>query len=96
MNESPIDSVLCDEATLTDDLPDAALEVAAGKHWEVGKSLYHCILLRVGHLPGLVEGQSNRVSCGVLRRAAELGNKHMLQSDPKRSKAGGRSRDHPS
>lgn len=27
---------LCDEETLTQELPDAALEVAAGKYWEVG------------------------------------------------------------
>jgi hypothetical protein len=25
-----------DEATLSNELPDAALEVAAGKHWEIG------------------------------------------------------------
>ena len=36
MSESLTDLVLCDEATLSDDLPDVALEVAAGKYWEVG------------------------------------------------------------
>ena len=36
MSESLIDPVLCDEKTLSDELPDVALEVAAGKYWEVG------------------------------------------------------------
>jgi hypothetical protein len=27
---------LCDEETLTQELPDTALEVAAGRYWEVG------------------------------------------------------------
>jgi hypothetical protein len=35
MSESHTDLVLCNEATLNDDLPDVALEVA-GKYWEVG------------------------------------------------------------
>jgi hypothetical protein len=34
MSESLIDSVLYDEEILGDELPDAALEVAAGKCWE--------------------------------------------------------------
>jgi hypothetical protein len=34
MNESLIGLVLNDEETLSDDLPDAALEVAANKCWE--------------------------------------------------------------
>ena len=33
MNESTIDR---DEQMLSDELPDAALEIAAGKYWEVG------------------------------------------------------------
>jgi hypothetical protein len=36
MSESLIDSVLYDEEPLSDELPDVALEVAAGKYWEVG------------------------------------------------------------
>jgi hypothetical protein len=36
MSESLIDSVLYDEESLSDALPDVALEVAAGKYWEVG------------------------------------------------------------
>jgi hypothetical protein len=36
MSESLIDSVLYDEESLSDELPDVALEVAAGKYWEVG------------------------------------------------------------
>ena len=36
MSESVTDLVLCDGAMLNDDLPDVALEVAAGKYWEVG------------------------------------------------------------
>ena len=34
MAESLIGSVLYDEETLSDELPDAALEVAASKYWE--------------------------------------------------------------
>ena len=30
-----------DKATRFDELPDAALEVAAGKHWEIGNPLTH-------------------------------------------------------
>ena len=36
MSESLVDSAFYDEETLIDELPDAALEVAAGKYWEVG------------------------------------------------------------
>ena len=36
MSESLADLVLCDEQTLSDELPDMALEAAAGKYWEVG------------------------------------------------------------
>jgi hypothetical protein len=36
MDESLTDLMLCDEDTLSDKLPDAALEVVAGKYWEVG------------------------------------------------------------
>jgi hypothetical protein len=36
MSESFADLVHCDEETLSQELPDAALEVAAGKYWEVG------------------------------------------------------------
>jgi hypothetical protein len=35
MSELLIDSVLYDEETLSDELPDVALEVAAGKYWEL-------------------------------------------------------------
>jgi len=36
MVESLTDLMLCDEETLSQELPDEALEVAAGKHWEGG------------------------------------------------------------
>ena len=36
MSESLISLVLCSEEPITDELPDVALEVAAGKCWEVG------------------------------------------------------------
>jgi len=36
MSESLTDLMLCDEETLSQELPDAALEVAAGKYWEGG------------------------------------------------------------
>jgi hypothetical protein len=36
MSESLADLVLYDEQTLSDELPDMALEAAAGKYWEVG------------------------------------------------------------
>ena len=36
MSESLVGSAFCDKETLSDELPDAALEAAAGKHWEVG------------------------------------------------------------
>jgi hypothetical protein len=36
MSDSLTDLMLCDEETLSQELPDAALEVAAGKYWEVG------------------------------------------------------------
>ena len=36
MSESLIGSAFGDEETLSDELPDAALEAAAGKYWEVG------------------------------------------------------------
>jgi len=36
MSESPTDLVLDDEATLHNDLPDVALEVAGSKYWEIG------------------------------------------------------------
>ena len=36
MSESFIDSAFCDEETLSNELPDAALEVAACKYWEAG------------------------------------------------------------
>jgi hypothetical protein len=36
MSDSLTDLMLCDEETLSQELPDAALEVAAGKFWEVG------------------------------------------------------------
>ena len=36
MSESPINSVPYIEEAITDELPDVALEVAAGKCWEVG------------------------------------------------------------
>jgi hypothetical protein len=36
MSESLIHSVLYIEEAITDELPDVALEVAAGKCWEVG------------------------------------------------------------
>jgi hypothetical protein len=32
---SPVDSVLYNEETLSDELADAALEVAASKYWEL-------------------------------------------------------------
>jgi hypothetical protein len=51
MVESLTDLMLCDEETLSQELPDAALEVAAGKYWEVGNPFTPCILLRIGHLP---------------------------------------------
>ena len=40
MSESPVDSVLYNEETLSDELPDAALEVAASKYWERAENLY--------------------------------------------------------
>jgi transposase InsO family protein len=40
MSESPVDSVLYSEETLSDELPDAALEVAASKYWERAGNLY--------------------------------------------------------
>jgi hypothetical protein len=36
MGESLIDSAFRDEETLSQELPDATLEVAAGRYWEVG------------------------------------------------------------
>jgi hypothetical protein len=36
MSESLTDLELHDEAMLNDDLPDVALEVAAGTYWEAG------------------------------------------------------------
>jgi hypothetical protein len=36
MNESLTNLELRDETMLNDDLPDVALEVAAGKYWEAG------------------------------------------------------------
>ena len=36
MSESPINLVLYSEEAITDELPDAALEVAAIRYWEVG------------------------------------------------------------
>jgi hypothetical protein len=30
------DLTLCDEETFDDDIPDVALEIAAGKYWEAG------------------------------------------------------------
>ena len=33
MSESPADSVLYNEETFSDELPDVALEVAASKYW---------------------------------------------------------------
>ena len=40
MSESPVDSVLYKEEALSDELPDAALEVAASKYWERAGNLY--------------------------------------------------------
>jgi hypothetical protein len=51
MSKSTTNLMLYSEETINDELPDVALEVAAGKCWEVGKSLYHCLLLRTGYLP---------------------------------------------
>jgi hypothetical protein len=45
MNESTIER---DEQVFSDELPDVALEVAAGRY---GKPLYDCILHGIGHLP---------------------------------------------
>jgi hypothetical protein len=36
MSESLIDSAFCEEETLSQQLPDVALEVAADKYWKVG------------------------------------------------------------
>jgi hypothetical protein len=36
MNDSLTDLTLCDQETLSQEFPDVALEVAAGKYWEVG------------------------------------------------------------
>jgi hypothetical protein len=36
MSDSLTDLMLCDEQTLSQEVPDAALEVAAGKYWEAG------------------------------------------------------------
>jgi hypothetical protein len=36
MSESLTHLMLCDEDALSQELPDAALEVAASKYWEVG------------------------------------------------------------
>jgi len=35
MSESLTELMLCDGETLSDDLPDAALEVAAANYWEI-------------------------------------------------------------
>jgi hypothetical protein len=40
MSESLIDTVFYNEETLSDELPDAALEVAASKYWEWAGSPY--------------------------------------------------------
>jgi len=40
MNESRIGLALNDEETLSDDLPDAALEVAANKCWEQAENAF--------------------------------------------------------
>ena len=40
MSESPVGSVLYNEEALSDELPDAALEVAASKYWERAGNLY--------------------------------------------------------
>jgi hypothetical protein len=40
MSESLIDLVLYDEETLSDELPDAALEIAACKCWEQAGSSF--------------------------------------------------------
>jgi hypothetical protein len=37
---SPVDSVLYNEETLSHELADAALEVAASKYWELAGNLY--------------------------------------------------------
>jgi hypothetical protein len=37
---SPVDSVLYNEETLSNELADAALEVAASKYWELAGNLY--------------------------------------------------------
>ena len=40
MSESPVDSVFYNEEALSDELPDAALEVAASKYWGLAGNLY--------------------------------------------------------
>jgi hypothetical protein len=50
MSESLINLVLYSEEAITEEPPDVALEVAAGQMLGSRKSLYHCILLRIGHL----------------------------------------------
>jgi hypothetical protein len=56
MSESPINLMLYDEETLSDELPDAALEVAASKSWEqVGNPYTLAFCSGLDSCPGLAE-----------------------------------------
>jgi hypothetical protein len=67
MSESPVDSALYNEEALSDELPDAALEVAASKYWERAGNLY-----TLAFCTGLDSCPTRATQVAGLLRAAEF------------------------